>query len=73
MNEKIFKIISEISKKSISEIETNKDEKGLWDSFSHVELIIALETEFNVFFEQEEIAEMNTPTRIIEYIGKKVL
>lgn len=31
-----------------------------WDSVGHLNLILALETEFGVFFEPEEIAAMRT-------------
>ncbi|MEZ8929132.1 MULTISPECIES: phosphopantetheine-binding protein [unclassified Vibrio] len=72
MNVKIIEIISRIAKKNVSEIESNLEHKDLWDSFAHLELILALEEEFNIMLEPEEIAEMKTPKLVEEIILKKV-
>lgn len=72
MNEKVLEIVSKIAKKPVSEIQEKMDATKLWDSLLHVELIIALETEFNVFFSQEEIVQMDTPTKVIEQVSQKV-
>lgn len=41
-----------------------------WDSASHVNLIMALEAEFEVQFEAEEIAELTTVGAIRERLGE---
>lgn len=71
MHDKIIAMIASFSKREATDIESRLDEKGLWDSFSHVELVLLLESEFGVFFEQEEIAEMNTPRTVIEAVQSK--
>ena len=71
MHDKIIAMIASFSKTEATNIESRLDEKGLWDSFSHVELVLLLESEFDVFFEQEEIAEMNTPRNVIKAVESK--
>lgn len=72
MNDKILEIISSISNKSTEELHAALEQEKLWDSLRHVELVMALESEFNIFFSQEEIATINTPAKIITAIESKV-
>lgn len=41
-----------------------------WDSVSHLSLILALEAEFGVFFEPEEIASLRTFSAVRERISR---
>lgn len=72
MSEKVFEIISAIAKKSVTELKEGVNEQGLWDSLLHVELVIELETEFDIFFSQEEIAQIDTPAKVLEVIELKM-
>lgn len=72
MSEKVFEIISAIAKKSVTELKEGVNEEGLWDSLLHVELVIELETEFDIFFSQEEIAQIDTPAKVLEVIELKM-
>ena len=72
MKNKIISIISKTTKKTDSEIYDNINEKGLWDSFTHLELILALEEEFNVMFDPEEIAEMLTAQLVVKAVEVKL-
>ncbi|KAA0554808.1 hypothetical protein OGV37_25320 [Citrobacter sp. Cb010] len=72
MRNKIYDIISIVAKKPVAEIIESSDNKGLWDSFTHLELILALEEEFNIMFEPEEISEMLTPELVIRGVGDKL-
>lgn len=72
MNEKIYEIIAGVSKKSVDEIKSSPDIEGLWDSLLHVELVVALESEFGIFFEPEEIAEISTPKKVLAVVEAKV-
>jgi len=72
MNEKVFEIISGIAKKDVAELKESSDMTGLWDSLLHVELVIALESEFDVFFSPEEIAQIDTPAKVIDVLDSKV-
>ena len=72
MRNKIFDIISIVAKKPVIEIIESSGNKGLWDSFTHLELILALEEEFNIMFEPEEISEMLTPELVIRGVEDKL-
>lgn len=72
MEEKILLLISKITQVDIAVLKNNLNTAGLWGSFIHIELIVNLESEFNIVFEQEEIATMKTPQIIIENVLKKV-
>lgn len=72
MKEKIIEIIAGVARKDKQEIAQSMSERRLWDSLLHVELVIALEAEFDVFFSQEEIAYIDTPEKVVEMIQSKV-
>lgn len=72
MSDKILEIISSVAKKDTVEINESSDQQGLWDSLLHVELVVALESEFDLFFSQEEIAYIDTPAKVIELVNSKV-
>jgi acyl carrier protein len=52
--------------------ETTAEEVPGWDSFAHVNLIMALEVEFGVKFRLAELQEFNCVGDVIDVIGKKV-
>lgn len=60
---------------NILEIERNriKNSKGLkWDSLKHISLVTALENEFDVFFEPDEISEMLSYNKLVNIVKTKV-
>lgn len=60
MKNKIVKIMSNIFECDPSKIsdKTSSDDIDTWDSLNHLNLITALEEEFNVTFDFDEIEEM---------------
>ena len=42
-----------------------------WDSVHHLNLVLALEQEFSMQFEPEEIDQLGNVGRIVEVIGRK--
>lgn len=71
MEDKILEIIIDILKISREKLLENFDNKEIWDSMSRVEILFALEEEFDVFFEEEELAVLITPKLLCEAaIGK---
>ena len=72
MKDKILNIISKVSKYKIEHLSNSLNDEGLWDSLSHVEIIVMLEEAFDIFFDENEIALMNTPQKVIEFTQKKV-
>lgn len=72
MSDQIFEIISSIAKKSAQDIKDSQDKDKLWDSLLHVELVFALEAEFDIFFSPDEIAAIDTPAKVVEVVQSKV-
>lgn len=73
MENKIKNVMSIVFGIDSSEInnETSPDSIDKWDSLSHMNLIVALEEEFNIEFEVEEISELMNIKSILEIISKK--
>jgi len=55
-------------------VEKNLSQKNCatWDSVNHLNLILALESEFGVLFEPEEIAAMRDRDAVLAALTKKV-
>lgn len=71
MQDKILSIISTVTQVETEVLKKNLTTEGLWGSFLHIELVVNLEAEFDITFEQEEIASMKTPQAIIDTVTKK--
>ncbi|WP_086245421.1 acyl carrier protein [Campylobacter devanensis] len=72
MENKIIEIISTITKINKTELVEKVDTEKLWESIVHVEIVIALEEEFDIVFTQEEIGNMTTILKIIDIVKAKV-
>lgn len=72
MKEKVVEILAEVTNISAEELLKKADSKDLWESLTNVEIIIALEEEYEVCFEQEEIAEMNSVNKIVNILESKL-
>lgn len=72
MENKIIEIISSVSKIDKEELAEKKEVEKLWESITHVEIIVSLEEEFDIVFEQDEIASMTTVSKIIDIVNSKV-
>ncbi|ARR01154.1 acyl carrier protein [Campylobacter porcelli] len=71
MDNKIIEIISTIAKINRDQLIEKIDIEKLWESIVHVEIIIALEEEFDIVFTQEEIGDTTTVRKIIDLIKTK--
>ena len=60
MRERVYKIISQVFNVPIENIndESSSDDIETWDSLKHMNMVLALEEEFNVQFGEEQILEM---------------
>ena len=47
----------------------HRSELPKWDSLKHVELIFALEDEFQLYFDQEQMANLVSLSSIVSVIG----
>ena len=57
MREEIIKIIAEVLKKDVSVIEAGLDDANTWDSLNRVEIMFAVEDEYGITFEEDELPE----------------
>ena len=71
MREEIIKIIAEILKKDVLEIEAGLDDVNTWDSLNRVEIMFAVEDEYGITFEEEDLPEISTPAKFIDLAIKK--
>lgn len=53
-------------------VESSPETIDTWDSVHHLNLVLALEQEFNLQFEPEEIDQMKDIQHILEILGSKV-
>ena len=67
--EAVMRIVFELSE-DFPKINLNSMHIGTWDSLNHMNLIVALEEEFNITFDEDEISEMIS-LELIELILKE--
>lgn len=72
MENKIIKIISDRTELSVDYLRENRNKQRLWDSLQRVEIVLALEEEFDLLFEPEEIESMLDIQAIVSLIQGKV-
>lgn len=74
MNE-LFSLISTALKVPVSNIGPGTAMKTTpaWDSLAHMELIISLETHYNIMLEGDEIAAMNSVAAIAKQLAQRGL
>ena len=68
---RILEIISGISNIPVEKLKEMKTEPQLWDSMTHIEIVIEIESELNIKFSKEEIIEMTTVEKILEITERK--
>jgi acyl carrier protein len=71
LDKKLTKIFIKIfKKKNIQSLKRINEEK--WDSLLHVNLMLAIESEFNVKFKSEQIEYLNSFKTILSIIKKNL-
>lgn len=70
MLNRILKIISQVMEVPLEQLnkESSPDTVKNWDSLKHMNLILALEEEFNITFSDEEIVELLSVEIIVEVL-----
>lgn len=51
---------------------TSRENISCWDSLKHIELIFLLEDVFNVQFDENEIANLNSVDEIVNQVLRKI-
>lgn len=74
MENKVKNVMSSIFDVNVSEIseDTSPDSLDNWDSMGHMNLIVGLEEEFNILFDEDEITEMLNFKLICLIISEKI-
>ena len=74
MKNKVKEILATILEINVSDINDTFSQKSCpnWDSLNQLNLIIALEEEFNISFDPEEISLMNDLDSIIVHISNRL-
>ncbi len=75
LEKKVFKIISQIIDVPFEQINVSSspEEFEKWDSFQHMNLILALEEAFEIRFTDDEIVQMVNAGIILEAVRKKAM
>ena len=68
MENKVAEIIAEILKLDKSDLMAQFDNKEVWDSLHRVEILFALEDEFEIQFSEEELTTLITPKKLYEAV-----
>lgn len=74
MEDKIIEVMSAVFGIPISEIDSESSPNTIesWDSLSHMNLVIALEEEFDIQFTDEEIVRLLSQKEILSILSEKV-
>jgi acyl carrier protein len=74
MRELVFTIVSNVMEVPVEHVaeDSSPDSIANWDSLKHMNLILALENEFEVMFSDEQIIELNTVRKIIAALEELV-
>ena len=72
MENKLQEIVAAILSVNRSEVNENSSSENIdtWDSLNHMNLIMAIEEEFEVTFEEEEIIEMTSIKALTDFLDK---
>lgn len=68
---KILELIASITKQDIDFLKGNLDTENLWNSLTRVEILLTLEEEYEIFFDEEEIKEIKTINQLIKIVEGK--
>lgn len=74
MEEQVRRVMAdilELDPKSI-DTSTSKDNTASWDSLGHINLIVGLEQEFQVYFDVSEIESMVSFSDVLDALERKL-
>jgi acyl carrier protein len=72
--ERVFQISAAILGVSVSDISSDSSPANLstWDSFQQIQIILAIEEDFNISFSEEDILCMNDMGAIADQVLKRL-
>ena len=68
VKERVKEILEILLDHKIDSDDIKSETEELWDSLKHLEIIVTLEEEFDVKFNQEDILELNSMSAIVAKI-----
>ena len=71
MEQRLLEIMSEILKLDKETLLAAFDEKTIWDSLRRVEILFAIEDEFDISFDENELKELDTPRKLSQAAVEK--
>lgn len=71
MKESILEIMTEVLKMEKDALLERFDDREVWDSLLRVEILFAIEEEFDIQFDEDELAELVTPQKLCEATLRK--
>jgi len=74
LSDRVRRIVADVLDVSVASIspDSSPETVDTWDSVHHLNLVLALEQEFGLQFEPEEIDQMKDMQRILAILGSKV-
>ncbi|MCR4726589.1 MAG: hypothetical protein K5753_05160 [Clostridia bacterium] len=69
--ENVLEIVASVMRKDKAFLKENLDTENLWNSLTKVEIILSIEEECDILFEQEEVKEITTLRKLLEVVEAK--
>ena len=69
--ERILELVASVMKKDVEFLKANLDTENLWNSLTRVEILLTIEEEFDIFFDDEDIKRIKTINQLIEVVEGK--
>ncbi len=71
---RFFSILSSLLREPVAQLdhETSRQNCMAWDSLKHMHLVLALEEEFDIEFDDREIADLSGAAPLLDAIARKV-
>lgn len=73
MLDRILIVLSNSTGLETKFLRENLSSPNLWDSFSKVEIVLNLESEFGIQFDDEELSGLNTVNEVLNIVSLKAI
>ena len=68
MEEQVISILSDILRISRAELMAGYDSRDIWDSMHRIEVLLAIEEEFDLQFDEDALAGLDTPEKLVQAV-----
>ena len=72
MKEQVISIISNVTGQTADMLLEHENEPRSWDSLKHIEILLLIEEEFDIRFEEEKIGKLNSVKALCEAVERMV-